>query len=124
MSIIAMLSLTAWMSDFIQLAVGADSAVVLAYADNWAFLANNLKDLSTGLEAMEKAVAMWRMRISTDKSWAWATHAKQRVELSSLRLNGCQIPSKLVSEELGCDISYCRKVSKKVLKKGLQNRQG
>ena len=117
MSIIAMLALTAWVTDFIQVSVGSDSAVVLAYADNWAFLANNIQDLRTGLDAMEKTVTAWKMQISTDKSWAWATHARQRSELATLCLNGCNIPIKLVSEELGCDVSYCRRISKKVSQK-------
>lgn len=117
MLIIAMLALTAWVSDFIQVSVGSDSAVVLAYADNWAFLANSIQDLRTGLDAMEKTVTAWKMQISTDKSWAWATHARQRSELATLCLNGRNIPIKLVSEELGCDVSYCRRISKKVSQK-------
>eukprot|EP00435_Cladocopium_sp_Y103_P007976 s1192_g2.t1 len=117
MSIIAMLSLTAWMADQIKLAIGAEHALVFAYADNWAVVTSTLNNLQTGLTTLAQTVNSWRMQISADKSWVWATHTQLRSQLGLLQLNGQSIPIKLVSEELGCDISYCRKVTKKTTQK-------
>ena len=58
-----------------------------------------------------------RMRIAPDKSWTWATHTKQRRELKEIHIDGTTVPMKLMGTELGCDMSYCRKVSKKVSQK-------
>eukprot|EP00435_Cladocopium_sp_Y103_P022522 s2144_g5.t1 len=117
MSLVSMISLTVWVAKYIEASVHSSAAQCLAYADNWAIITKTIGDLQTGVQALDNIVRMLRMNISVEKSWTWATHAQQRKALSTVQLAGRSVPTKLVTEELGCDVSYCKKVSKKVTKK-------
>lgn len=89
----------------------------LAYADNWAIITSALEQLDKAVSALTDLVRLLRMRIAPDKSWTWATHAKQRRDLKEICIDGAAVPMKLMGVELGCDMSYCRKTTKKVSQK-------
>ena len=117
MSLVSMISLTVWVAQYIEASVQSSAAQCLAYADNWAIISQTLSDLRTGIQALDNMVRMLRMNISVEKSWTWSTHKQSRQALSTIQLAGRTVPTKLVTEELGCDVSYCKKVSKKVTQK-------
>eukprot|EP00435_Cladocopium_sp_Y103_P055583 s604_g18.t1 len=116
MSLVAMLSITAWAASHVQAAVGAQAIDFSGYADNWSLLTRGLEDLKTGIRALFSFVRMLRMKIAADKSWTWSTDAKFRRQLQDMEIEGVTIPMKLVACDLGCDVTYCRKVTKKVTK--------
>eukprot|EP00435_Cladocopium_sp_Y103_P023529 s1438_g5.t1 len=119
MSIISMLSLSVWVAEHLKANVDSHTAVCLTFADNWALVTDTFSQLQTGVDALSKLVGSLRMKIAADKSWAWATHTKQRAALANLVLDGVSVPQKLVATELGCDVSYCKKVTKATTKKRL-----
>eukprot|EP00435_Cladocopium_sp_Y103_P020979 s325_g5.t1 len=117
MSLVAMISLTAWVAEHVDSHVQSDEVECVAYADNWAVLTNTFEQLQNGINALSHIVGHLKMKISTDKSWTWSTHRQTRQSLQHLRLDGNSVPTKLVANELGCDVSYCRKTTKKVAQK-------
>ena len=114
MSLVSMLSLTVWATQHIMIHAQSSDVCCLAYADNWAVIAGAIDQLSGAVNALNNLIRLLRMRIAPDKSWTWATHPKQRKELQAIEIDGAYVPMKHVSTELGCDMSYCKKVSKKV----------
>lgn len=116
MSLVSMLTLTAWAAGHIQSHVDDDMTEFLAYADNWGILADSFNDLRSGINSMFNFVQILRMKIATDKSWTWSTCPKSRAKLRSLEVEGASIPVKLVACDLGCDVAYCKRVTKKVTK--------
>eukprot|EP00435_Cladocopium_sp_Y103_P029385 s1966_g7.t1 len=119
MSIISMLSLSVWVAEHVRVRVNSNALTCMTYADNWALVTDEYTQLQTGVDALTCLVGSLQMKIAADKSWTWATHTKQRAQLSDLTLNGTPIPQKLVATELGCDVSYSRKVTKTSTKKRL-----
>ena len=117
MSLVAMMSLTVWATQHILVQAQSTDVCCLAYADNWAVITSALEQLDKAVSALTDLVRLLRMRIAPDKSWTWATHTKQRRELKEIHIDGTTVPMKLMGTELGCDMSYCRKVSKKVSQK-------
>ena len=129
MSIVAMTALSAWAASILQCTDDYSNTLCIAYADNWVFLADTIGQLQTGLDKLHQFICALKMKIAPDKSWSWATHAKQRAQLQSLSLDGQSVPIRHVANELGCDVSYCKRgpnaVSKAVSKTRLQkNCQG
>ena len=116
MSLVSMLTLTAWAAGHIKSFVSNDMAEFLAYADNWGILVDSFNDLRSGIFSLFQFVQMLRMNIATDKSWTWSTRPKMRAKLKGLEINGVSIPVKLVAGDLGCDVAYCKIVTKKVTK--------
>eukprot|EP00435_Cladocopium_sp_Y103_P058519 s96_g20.t1 len=119
MSIISMLALSVWVSEHVRVCVNSPALTCMTYADNWALVTDYFEQLQSGVHALTSLVEALRMKIATDKSWTWATHTRQRAQLSGLSMNGATIPQKLVATELGCDVSYSRKVTKVSTKKRL-----
>ena len=89
----------------------------IAYADNWAIIAQILADLQSGVRALDDIIRLLRMNISVEKSWTWSTHKNPRKELVTIQVAGRTVPTKLVAEELDCDVSYSKRTTKKVTKK-------
>eukprot|EP00438_Fugacium_kawagutii_P031484 Skav235038 [mRNA] locus=scaffold287:164274:169313:+ [translate_table: standard] len=116
-SIVAMLSLTAWASQLIQ--HYHPDVEVLAYADNWAFFTDCVDKMQSMIETLQCFVKSLKMNIAPDKSWVWATHSSDRRRLKHVKLQGQSIPMKLFSTELGCDVTYCKRISKKQCRKRL-----
>eukprot|EP00435_Cladocopium_sp_Y103_P053832 s505_g17.t1 len=114
MSLVSMLTLTAWAAGHIQEEVQSQMVECMAYADNWGILTNTMKKLQDSSEALFRFVQMLRMQIATDKSWTWSTDANIRSLLKDFHVQGLPIPTKLVAGDLGCDMSYCKKPSKKM----------
>ena len=120
MSIVAMTALSAWAASILQCTDDYSNTLCIAYADNWGFLADTIGQLQTGLDKLHQFICALKMKIAPDKSWSWATHAKQRAQLQPLSLDGQSVPIRHVANELGCDVSYCKRVSKAVTKTRLQ----
>eukprot|EP00438_Fugacium_kawagutii_P019036 Skav208703 [mRNA] locus=scaffold42:434516:439452:- [translate_table: standard] len=116
-SIVSMLGLTAWASQFLQ--AHHEEVEVLAYADNWGFLTDCIERLQALLQSLQNFVTMLQMRVAPDKSWVWATHACDRRKLRHVHLQGVPVPVKLFTTDLGCDITYCKRVNKKQMRKRL-----
>jgi ribonuclease HI len=119
MSSISMLTLSVWVAEHLQQTVQSPDIVCMTYADNWALVTDCFTQLQTGVDALVQLVQSLHMTIAADKSWVWATHRSQRAQLSALLVDGCPVPMKMVATELGCDVSYCRKITKTSTKKRL-----
>eukprot|EP00438_Fugacium_kawagutii_P022418 Skav206945 [mRNA] locus=scaffold1143:126263:131308:+ [translate_table: standard] len=113
-SIVAMLTLSVWVSCVLQHV--EHDLTFAAYADNWTIIAHDLGGLQRGLRKLLEFVQAISMKVAEDKSWVWASHAKDRKLMQSTM----PFPIKLVSTELGCDASYCKKTSKATAKKRMQ----
>eukprot|EP00438_Fugacium_kawagutii_P029601 Skav235415 [mRNA] locus=scaffold924:108827:114000:- [translate_table: standard] len=116
-SIVSMLGLTVWTAQWIQ--HSHEDVECLAYADNWAFFTDCVDKLQAVLTTLQDFVTSLKMRIAPDKSWVWATHSADRKRLQHVNLQGTPIPTKLYTSDLGCDITYCKRVSKKTVRKRL-----
>ena len=120
-SIICMMSLSLWAAWTIE---AVDPSVsCIAYADNWEVIADCVAKLQHAIEALLGLIADLRMEVSDEKSWVWASHAEQRKQLRSQTFNGQQFPLRLVTDDLGCDVSYCKRVTKVVTRKRIQKAQ-
>eukprot|EP00438_Fugacium_kawagutii_P007365 Skav218578 [mRNA] locus=scaffold2610:471827:475942:+ [translate_table: standard] len=116
-SIVAMLGLTAWATQYIH--HQHETVECLAYADNWAFFTDCVDTLNAALSTLQNFVTMLKMKIAPDKSWVWGTHRSDRRALQQVTILGTPIPLKYGTTELGCDVSYCRRVNKKCFKQRL-----
>eukprot|EP00438_Fugacium_kawagutii_P017856 Skav229919 [mRNA] locus=scaffold3709:10405:15534:- [translate_table: standard] len=116
-SIVSMMALTVWATQHIE--CSHPDVECLAYADNWAVITHCVNALQAAAITLQDFVAALKMKISPTKSWVWATHAVDRRKLGGLHIDGQRVPLKLVATELGCDVTYCKKVSKKVITKRL-----
>eukprot|EP00438_Fugacium_kawagutii_P017560 Skav228548 [mRNA] locus=scaffold1887:556581:561575:- [translate_table: standard] len=114
-SIVSMLALTVWATQHVEAC--HEDVECLAYADNWAVLAHCVDTMQAAADTLHNFVTALRMKISPSKSWVWATHTKDRRLLRTMAIGGEKVPLKLFATELGCDVSYCRRVTKKVVKK-------
>lgn len=56
------------------------------------------------------------MQISVEKSWTWATTRAARKKLTAVKLHGQTVQSKQRAKDLGCDVAYSKRVTKKVWK--------
>eukprot|EP00438_Fugacium_kawagutii_P030177 Skav221651 [mRNA] locus=scaffold1174:334187:337306:- [translate_table: standard] len=116
-SIIAMLALTMWVTSAIQFQTPDLQCV--AYADNWAILGDDLDKLLRGLNVLCTLVEQLGMKIANDKSWVWSTSAGMRRRMRQLHQQGQLFALRLVHADLGCDISYSKKITKVTAKKRL-----
>ena len=114
-SIVCMLALTAWTSAVIHSA--SPQTTCVAYADNWELIAETYHALLASLDALIALVDDLHMEIAVDKSWLWATHAAERKLLRNVTVRGRQFPLKHVATDLGCDVSYGRRITKTTTKK-------
>eukprot|EP00438_Fugacium_kawagutii_P007075 Skav214266 [mRNA] locus=scaffold642:431:4159:- [translate_table: standard] len=110
-SIVAMMTLSVWIHMWLQ--QGPYDIDFAAYADNWTLMTTTPEGLHWGIHRVLQLVECLAMRVATDKSWAWASHAKFRKILRQIM----PFPVCLVATELGCGASYCRKTTKTVAKK-------
>ena len=114
-SIVCMMALTTWVARSLELA--GDSTSVVAYADNWEIIAGSVDDLQQALGVLLKIIDELRVKIAPEKSWLWATHTDERKQLRDLDCGGLCVPVKLVSVDLGCDVSYCHRKTHTTAKK-------
>eukprot|EP00438_Fugacium_kawagutii_P024655 Skav213934 [mRNA] locus=scaffold2679:137352:142349:+ [translate_table: standard] len=113
-SIVAMLTLSVWVSFCLQSV--EPNLTFAAYADNWTIIAYDMNGLLAAIQELLMFVQSVAMRVAEDKSWVWASHARERRQLKQR----APFALKLISVELGCDAAYCRKTSKAVAKKRMQ----
>ena len=99
--------------------VQADDSTVEAafYADNWGVIADSVPELHDALQKLTTMLAAWRMDLSVPKSWLWGSHGSTRKDLESLQIDGQLFPVLRAGADLGCDMAYTGKVSKKVTRK-------
>ena len=116
-STICMLSLTAWITKILQ--DSQPDATCVAYADNWEVIAQELHVLRNAVTMLWDFIHELQMEIAPDKSWTWATHAEARKALREMRIHDQTIPVRLVATDLGCDVTYCHRISKVTSKKRL-----
>lgn len=55
------------------------------------------------------------MQIAVDKSWVWGSHPTVRKSLRDVAVEGQSFPLRYDAKDLGCDMAYTGKVSKKTL---------
>eukprot|EP00438_Fugacium_kawagutii_P034103 Skav232063 [mRNA] locus=scaffold1641:153230:157003:- [translate_table: standard] len=87
----------------------APNCDTVMYADNWAIYANTIEDLQTGLFALQDMMNQLQMKIAADKSWSWATKAKDRLLLRSVTCQNIPIPVKHEAKDLGVQQCYTRR---------------
>ena len=101
--------------------VQADDSTVEAafYADNWGVIADSVPELHDALQNLTSMLAAWRMDLSVPKSWLWGSHGSTvtRKDLECVQIDGQQFPVLRAGADLGCDMAYTGKVSKKVTRK-------
>ena len=90
------------------------------YADNWSLFADCVATLRSGIHNLIEFVQSLRMDISWNKSWLWGSHSSVRKDLKTIRVNNHPIQVKLTTVDMGCDVSYCRRVTKKIASKRFQ----
>ena len=83
------------------------------YADNWGIIADSVSELQTALTVLDRFVASWHMALSVPKSWLWGSHSTTRKSLRDVQVGGQSFPIQLSGTDLGCDMAYTGKVSKK-----------
>ena len=89
------------------------------YADNWGVIADSVPELHDALQNLTSMLAAWRMDLSVPKSWLWGSHGSTvtRKDLECVQIDGQQFPVLRAGADLGCDMAYTGKVSKKVTRK-------
>ena len=90
------------------------------YADNWSLYADCVITLRSGINALIDFVQSLRMNISWNKSWLWGSHSSVRRELKTIRVDNHPIQVKFTTVDMGCDVTYCRRVTKIVANKRFQ----
>jgi len=88
-------------------------AQAVAYADNWAVMTKSLADLKGAVNLIIKMCKAFRLQLAFDKSWTWATKGNHRVALKKVDFDGYSIPVRLHEREVGADVNYCRRRSRK-----------
>lgn len=83
---------------------------VVMFADNWGVIASSVELLVEAIQRLEQLVDSLGMRISPEKSWLWGTHTRIRKQLSRITLCGKPVNVRLSAKDLGCDVSYSKKV--------------
>ena len=83
------------------------------YADNWSLLADSVQSLSCAAERLQMFADMLRMQISRPKSWFWGSTASLRRQLRDLKT----FQVKHFEADLGCDVTYIQRPTKKVTRK-------
>ena len=92
-------------------------------ADTWPLFADCVDTLHGGILAMVDFVKALRMDISWNNSWLWGSHSSVRKELKAIRIDNHPIQVKLTTVDMGCDVTYCRRVTKMVANKRLKKSQ-
>lgn len=93
----------------------APSAEPAFYADNWGLFATDAMDLQASLSKLTELIRSWQMQIAVDKSWLWGSHPSVRKALREVAVEGQSFPLRYEAKDLGCDMAYTGKVSKKTL---------
>eukprot|EP00438_Fugacium_kawagutii_P030424 Skav216209 [mRNA] locus=scaffold238:162497:167203:+ [translate_table: standard] len=112
-SIVAMMTLSAWIHHWLQ--QGPHLIDFAAYADNWTLTTETPDALQWGINRVLQLVSVLDMKVAPDKSWTWASHAKERRVLRKT----VPFPVRLVATELGCGAAYCKRKTKVVAKQRL-----
>ena len=85
----------------------------IAFAGNWSMICDTIPALKQGLHTWEQLIIALRMDFSPEKSWLWTVKPKRNRALMTCRLQGKPIPIKTTATDLGCDVAYRSKISKK-----------
>eukprot|EP00438_Fugacium_kawagutii_P007385 Skav202176 [mRNA] locus=scaffold3078:33949:37509:- [translate_table: standard] len=86
------------------------------FADNWSFNGPDPPSLCAAFYALHEMTCAWKLGISPQKNWAWATVSSFRKQLRNLVIDGACIPVVFHEKDLGVEQSYCRKKHMKTIK--------
>ena len=74
------------------------------------------RTIKQAISCFEHFCDLFKLPLAGDKSWLWSTEQSGRKELVGIVLQGQPVPIKHQERELGFDMTYTKKVSKKVFK--------
>lgn len=114
LAVVAMLFVTLSMYHYMHST--CPDTIVYAFADNWSLLNGSTGPLKQAISCFEHFCDLFKLPLAGDKSWLWSTEQSGRKELVGIVLQGQPVPIKHQERELGFDMTYTKKVSKKVFK--------
>ena len=91
------------------------SADVMTFADNWSFIFENFQQATYIINRLEEFCTALRLRLSIPKSWTWALDKQVAQQLSSVCMQGEPIPNHSQVTDLGVDLTYKGRRTKKSL---------
>lgn len=108
-AVTCMLALGIWCDQVIKACEPESQSIM--FADNWAVITNNLKQLQKIINQIVEFLDTLRMEMSPQKSWLWATDCGDRKNLKEITAKNQQIPIVHHSKDLGVDQVYTKKQS-------------
>eukprot|EP00438_Fugacium_kawagutii_P025196 Skav218082 [mRNA] locus=scaffold3382:43081:43671:+ [translate_table: standard] len=99
------------------LANGNREILTALFADIWAIVAPDAECLQDAVDRLMLFLRDFRLQVSVERSWVWATTTHDRRCLKHADIDGVSPPVRLFAEDLGCDTSYCGRPIKLKAKK-------
>ena len=118
LAVASMLTINAALYYFLKTRV--PETILFTFADNWALKFFTIPDAFTSAQALETFCAALALQLSVPKSWTWATKKTVANQLEALQLQGVPVPNIRHTKDLGVDVTYRGRQSKKHLRHRLQ----
>ena len=87
------------------------------FADNWSFAADSLQAFHDGYRGLVSFCDAFRLQLSPEKSWVWATACAWRKKLRLVTYKGVSVPVLWHAKDLGVDCNFT-KLRRKIVWKG------
>ena len=113
LAVASMLTLSVVVFHFVK--YHSSTADAITFADNWSFVFDNITQATDIIHRLEEFCAALRLRLSIPKSWTWALSKDVAQQLSTVRMQGEAIPNHQCVTDLGVDLTYRGRRSKKNL---------
>ena len=113
LAVASMLTLSVVVFHFVK--YHSPTADAITFADNWSFVFENSTQATDIIHRLEDFCAALRLRLSIPKSWTWALNKDVAQQLSTVRMQGEAIPNHQCVTDLGVDLTYRGRRSKKNL---------
>lgn len=111
-SVVTMTVLTVFAA--LELSREEEQLLLTMFADNWGLVTDEFEVLQRAAGRLQLFVDKLGMQISPTRSWTWATTTAIRKMLPNIFLKGERVQSKISAKDLGCDVSYSKRSTKKV----------
>ena len=114
-SVAGMIALAGWVATCIE--TNFNEVECIFYADNWGVVAENATTLKQTVDYLVAFVHKLRMQLAPHKSWLWGSSPKIRQLIKDICIDGQKLQCCFVAQDLGCDVAYGKKRTKKVAQK-------
>ena len=93
--------------------LSADSTCPFIFADNWSFASQTIDGCKLAYQPLGRLCNAFRLQLSPEKSWVWATTSELRKRLQHVSYDGVRVPLMWRAKDLGM-MSTTRCVDRKL----------